>query len=823
MAPRQFIPFASRSAPSTARFDARELAARALIRPAIVAAFALAVPLGAQAQLDDAPARVEPDERRAYAIPAGPLDAVLNRFAATAGVELALDASLTNGLTSTGLSGRMSVAQGFERLLAPHGLEAVRNGGGYVLHRQTHAQGAAVPTLPTIVVNAQGDALPDAYDGGQVARGGRLGMLGNTDFMDTPFNITSYTSKLIEDQQASTVSDVLENDPSVRFTTSTGHIYENYSIRGFNVNADDLAFNGMYGLAPYGHSPTEFIERIEVLKGPNALLNGMSPSGGVGGAINLVPKRAGDKPLARITADYISDSQFGVQADVGRRFGDRNQVGIRMNGSYRDGRTTMDGQNKKREFGSLAFDFKGERARFSLDAYTDTERFDGGSPWMASFASRVAPPPSAGANLLRGAWGKVFNQAVVARAEADVTDRLTVYAGIGSLTYRYAGFINGTRAGAIKPDGSYRAMTYNQDGYNDTLSMEAGVRARFRTGPVKHQLVFSATSLQIEGGTINKTSAAYASNIYAPVDPLLAPSPGSAPKTSETTLSGVALADTLSVANDRVLLTVGLRSQRVRAKTYAAATGKQTADYNETALTPAVGLVFKPFGPDVSLYANYVEGLTQGDTVGDVTAKNYGQMFAPYKSKQIEVGAKWETGEFANTLSLFQITKPSMLRDVASNTYNADGEQRNRGVEWNVFGQVVPRVRVLGGVAYTQAILTHTAVRAYDGNTAFGVPKWTANLGLEWDAPWLAGFTLSGRAVATSAQFVNSSNTQRIPGWTRFDLGARYATRVAGRGVVLRGGVENVANRTFWAGSFNDGFVTQNAPRTFKVSASIDF
>ncbi|KAF1032052.1 MAG: Ferric-anguibactin receptor FatA [Burkholderia lata] len=823
MAFRRFSPSA---ASRPANRPARRRAASRAFEPALAAALALAMPIGAQAQPDDPPSRVDTDERRAYAIPAGALDVVLNRYAVAAGVELASDAALTQHLASDGLNARVGVAEGFARLLAPHGLEAVRTGGGYLVRRRASAVPAAAGAgamLPTIVVNARAEALPEAYTGGQVARGGRLGMLGNADFMDAPFNITSYTSALIENQQAGTVADVLENDPSVRFTTSTGHIVENYTIRGFNVIADDLAFNGMYGLAPYGHSPTEFIERIEVLKGPNALLNGISPSGGVGGAINLVPKRAGDTPLARLTTDYISDGQFGVHADLGRRFGDRNQVGIRVNGAYRDGRTTMDGQNKKREFASLAFDVKGERARFSLDAYTDTERFDNGSPWMASFASQVVSPPSPGTNLLRGAWGKLDNQAVVARGELDLTDRITAYAGIGGLSYRYAGFINGTRAGAIQPNGNYRAVTYNQNGYTDTTSIEAGARARFRTGPVSHQVSLGVTSLQIEAGTINRTSATFASNIYAPIDPPLAPSPGSAPKTSESALTSVALADTLSFARDRVQLTVGLRSQRVHAKTYAAATGLKTADYNETALTPAFALVVRPFGPDVSLYANYVEGLTQGDTVSDVTAKNYGQMFAPYKSKQVEVGAKWETDTFANTLSLFQITKPSMLKDPATNLYSADGEQRNRGVEWNVFGQVVPRLRVLGGVAYTQALLTHTAGGAYDGNTAYGVPKWTANLGLEWDAPWVRGLTLSARAVATSAQCVNSTNTQRIPGWTRVDLGARYATQVAGKAVVLRGAVENVANRTFWAGTFNDGYVTQNAPRTFKVSATIDF
>ncbi len=81
-------------------------------------------------------------------------------------------------------------------------------------------------TLPTVQVSATleraGD-LPAAYAGGQVARGARLGLLGNQDVMDVPFNITSYTAQLIEDQGAKTVADVLNNDPSVRFTTSGSH------------------------------------------------------------------------------------------------------------------------------------------------------------------------------------------------------------------------------------------------------------------------------------------------------------------------------------------------------------------------------------------------------------------------------------------------------------------------------------------------------------------------------------------------------------------------------------------------------------------------
>jgi len=240
-------------------------------------------------------------------------------------------------------------------------------------------------TAPTPPTGEIGN-LPPAYAGGEVARGARLGMLGNRDFMDTPFNVTSYTSALIENQQARTLQQVLENDPSVRMATSAGHIRENFRIRGFPVLGSELALNGLYGLAPDGHVPTEFLERVEVLKGPGALLNGMAPFGAVGGSINLVTKHAGDAPITSVSSDYTSNTQFGTHIDVGRRVGDHNQFGIRYNGVFRKGETALDDQWKVRGLNALALDYREERVRLSIDAYHSQEIFKNGSAFFASFS-----------------------------------------------------------------------------------------------------------------------------------------------------------------------------------------------------------------------------------------------------------------------------------------------------------------------------------------------------------------------------------------------------------------------------------------------------
>ena len=104
--------------------------------------------------------------------------------------------------------------------------------------------------------------------------------------------------------------------------------------------------NGMFGVSPYYRTSPEMFERVEVLKGPSALLNGMPPAGSVGGTVNLVTKRAGDTPLTRVTTTYMSDSQFGGHLDVGRRFGENNAFGARLNAVYRDGAAAVNDQDK---------------------------------------------------------------------------------------------------------------------------------------------------------------------------------------------------------------------------------------------------------------------------------------------------------------------------------------------------------------------------------------------------------------------------------------------------------------------------------------------
>jgi iron complex outermembrane receptor protein len=689
---------------------------------------------------------------------------------------------------------------------------------------------SAAPTLPAVTVtanSAQDQDLPAPYAGGQVAQGARLGMMGNQDVMDTPFNVTSYTAELIQNQQARTLADVMANDASVRFTTSSGHAYENFRIRGFDVNQNDVAINGMYGLAPMGRTPLEFVERVEVLKGPNALFSGMAPSGAVGGTINLVPKRADDTPNATFGVNWQGDGQLGTTIDAGRRFGDANQWGARVNGAFSDGATTLDGQSRKREFLSLGLDYRGSALSASIDAYHSQESFQGGTPAMFWFGGSVVPKaPDPRINQFSTGYGSIQSNAVVGRAEYRFNDNVSVFGGIGRRDSHQSGLINGTHARQIDANGNFTGSIIGQRAYTDATSAEAGLRSRFKTGAVGHELVLQASILDTEDGSATGTASTFRSNIYDPITPVMPGVPDSAPKTAENTLTSLALVDTMSFLDDRLRLTGGLRNQRVKTTNFDK-NGNTTSRYDKQAVTPAVALVVKPWGPDLSFYANYVQGLSKGDSVTDTTATNFGQVFAPYKTEQKEVGVKWNAGTFTNTLALFQINKPMLVTEgtTARPTYADGGEKRVRGVEWNTFGELARGVRVLGGVTYSQGKQTKTSFGRYDGNTAVGAPRWQANTGLEWDTPWIAGLTLSARVQATSSQYADAANKLKIPGWGQLDLGARYAMLVNGKDVVLRLNVNNVFDKHYYAGSFSDTtpIATLGPARTVTASASISF
>ena len=376
-----------------------------------------------------------------FDIAPGSLASVLNRLASTANITLSFDPTIVGRLNSSGVQGNYSVDDALKHLLVNTELQHIHTpSGGYIVAKPSQARVQTLPSVQIVGDAIQPNEIPTEYAGGQVARGGGLGMIGNTDFMDASFNITSYTSGLIENQQARSIANIVDNDPSVqvssrgRGTNVSGG--EAFFIRGFTVRNQDVSMNGLYGVLPRNTIGLESVERVEIMKGPNALLNGVSPWGSVGGGINVVPKRAMDEPLTRVTATYRSDTQLGTHLDVGRRFGDNKNFGVRFNGVYMEGDTAVQRQTSMLGMASVGMDYRGERLRLSGDIGYQKDRTDGasgfGSGLKVSDASSVPDAIDPSESTAQD-WERTENKDVYValHAEYDLMSNITLYGGAG--------------------------------------------------------------------------------------------------------------------------------------------------------------------------------------------------------------------------------------------------------------------------------------------------------------------------------------------------------------------------------------------------------
>lgn len=700
---------------------------------------------------------------------------------------------------------------------------------------------ATEKTLAEITVSASADAsaegLTPSYAGNQVARGGRVGLLGNQDIMDTPFSTTAYTSELMRDQQAKSVADVLQNDPGVRLARGFGNFQELYMIRGFNVYSDDMSYNGLYGLLPRQYVATELLERVEVFRGASAFLNGAAPNNtAIGGTVSVLPKRAGNEPLSQVMLGANSGGGYEAAVDLSRRFGDDQASGLRLNVARRDGGTGVEDEERELSLLALGWDWRSRNVRLSADLGYQEHNLT--QPRPSVTPNGVVPsPPDASKNYAQSwTYSDAKDTFGTVRAEVDFAEHLTGWAAVGAREGREDNVLAGPTVNNANGDMTFtRADNVRED---SVRTGEVGLRGKVSTGPVKHAWAASASIFSSkERNAAAWSGGGHSSNLYNPVDIIPAPAATGGWSGGQLNdplvvgridLTSVALADTLGFAGDTILVTLGARHQEIRNRSYDYNTGAESSDYQKSKATPMAGVVFKAT-QQVSLYANYIEGLTKGATAdathNSAPVTNPGETLKPYVSKQKEIGAKYDGNGLGAGVAVFSTAKSFGMYD-SNNTFTDGGEQRNQGVELSVFGQPTNGLRLLGGVTFLDAEITNSEDASLVGKKAIGVPEYQLNLGADADVPGVRGLAVNARVLRTASQYANADNTMSIPAWTRLDLGARYITQIGEQAVTFRARIDNVTNEAYWAsvGGYPDSnYLVQGAPRTLTVSATIDF
>jgi iron complex outermembrane receptor protein len=649
--------------------------------------------------------------------------------------------------------------------------------------------------------------------------------------LDVPFSIKSYTAALILNQQPQTLGQVLENDPSVRTTNGYGNASELFLIRGFPLDGDDVGIDGLYGVAPRQLISPELYDQVQVLDGANAFLNGAAPGGsGIGGGVNLIMKQAADAPLTRVTGSYASDSLGGGAVDLGRRYGDNNQFGVRINASGTSGGTTLDHEHRDSVMVGGGFDWRSEVAHVSLDLGYQDKGIDFGRSevFLGAGVTSIPKVPSNTRNYGEPwSFTRLKDLFGVLHADYTILADVTLYADVGGRD----GSENGTYTSLTLANAATGAATASFLGVprtDDNESTNAGIRAKFQTGPISHEINIGGSGLWEVGRYAYTFGPSVADNLYNLVyakQPAILFSGGNVNDPypiDRVRLWSVYGSDTISAFDGRAQLIIGVREQNILVRGYSYGGGGLDSSYDASKATPVVGVVLHPT-PQTAVYFNRIEGLAQGPIAPSGTT-NAGELFPPYDSVQYEVGAKYQRANFATSLAFYQIEQPNAYEQSTASgipTYVVDGIQRNRGIEWTISGEIAHGLRVIGGATLTNPALQNTGSAATDGNKAIGIPDYTVNANLEYDLPFLLGGTVTGRVIRTGIQQVDNANALQLPGWTRFDLGARYTFLVHEKPVTARFGVDNIADKRYWESAYG-GYLLQGDGRTFKLSLSVD-
>jgi iron complex outermembrane recepter protein len=655
----------------------------------------------------------------------------------------------------------------------------------------------------------------------------RAGIFGDRKVQETPFSVTPFTSELVRDQQSRRLGDVLSNDSSTRSVGTTNGETETFQIRGLTVQANEVAYDGLYGLQMIRRTGVAYADRIEVFKGPNAVINGISPFGSFGGVINVVPKRAGADPVTDLTLEASTKQSLGGSLDLGRRFGPDQAFGVRLNAAARDGENAIEGSEN--DFGAvdLAFDYKNGGLRLTFDAGYQKDNYKANQQTIGVAAGLAAVPAAPDGSLnLSQAWGSSVSEdkRFVLGLHYEFARDWTASMRYGELEHT-EDFRTPTALTIINAAGDYTFRAVRQPAVFKTETGDIGLRGKFATGAVKHELALNATHYYADNKfAFSIFGPTNTSNIYNPVasaQPNFGPTPNTAAPGNERTFKTFAAADTMSFLGDDLQVTLGLRQQSIEVTNYVNvsdnAPGTVSSVIDQQKVSPVAAVLYK-LSRQWAIYANASEGLAPGPQAPGGTV-NAGTVLPPIEAKSYEVGTKADYGRFGATAALFRTTQQVGITNPTTLVFATDGEAQVSGLELNVFGTPWRNLKLIGGITLLEAEQTKTAGGTNNGKQAVGVPESLMSLYAEWRTP-LPGFSVTGRYLYTDGQFLDAANTRSIPDWSRIDLGMKYVFPNAP--VTLRATVENVTDEAYWASARN-GVLTRGAPRAGFVSAEINF
>ena len=736
---------------------------------------------------------------------------------------------------------------------------------------QSEAGAAQTQTLQNVTVKADRKTVHAARSYSIASDGDmrdrvNLSLLGRANAFTAPISVVNYDEKMLNNKQARTLTDAIAStDASVMAFGGESNTLTGLYFRGFQLDARQFSVNGLAGMYGTQGTANVHVGSAQLIKGASTAVTGMDPEGAVSGALNIETKKASDEGNRKVGLAWFSNNRLQTTADIGQRFGDSKQFGIRANAKLRHGDTPRDGYKEDDKEFALNADYRGEKLRVALDTVYAKRKTNGGRARMQDIqnaAGKLYGAPDGKTNLLPSwNWQNTVGQTHMLTFEYDTDHSFQITGGIGYNKARYYGTLISptvcrTATATCNTANQYTTGTARlTDQYFRTLSMNLSARGEFYTGPVSHNWSTAFDRIIRQRATYRGTAAGRSTatiypergNIAGQLEAFKPDYPNtwenSANLDARIKVNSLALSDTLGFLDNSLRFTVGGRFQHVE---YTDKNANETGKSHR--FSPMLMAAWLP-SPDLVVYGNYMQDLEPADIKTDDDGNT--TMAKPRVSRQFELGVRKNWGDVVTTLSLFQIKRPGYWRGQTNAngrlTYgnksdfakykakggaagDEQGTERNRGIEFNVYGNLLNKtLRPSFGLMYLRADLKNypNSRDMLINGVQVASPRVIAKAGIEWDTPFVQGLTLNANVQYYGKSYQDTQKKYAFPSYTLVDVGARYAKKFGERNTLtVSGAVENLFNRNYWQvqrGQYDRSFAVVGMPRTFWLKADYSF
>jgi catecholate siderophore receptor len=640
---------------------------------------------------------------------------------------------------------------------------------------------------------------------------------------DIPQSITVINRSLIDDQRMTNMSDVVRYVPGVSMAQGEGN-RDTPIFRG-NSSTSDFFVDGVRDDVQYFRDLYN-IERVEALKGPNAMIFGR---GGVGGVLNRVSRLAGWAPTREFVFQGGSYDDRRITADVGQ--GLSSTVAARITGVFERSDSYRQGVELER-YGinpTVALSL-GERTtlRAGYEFFHDQRTADRG---ISSFQGR--PVDTDRSTFFGNA--DLSSSDITANVLVWVLDhRISPHASIRSRTSYgdYDKFYQNVFPGTVNAAGtSVSISAYNNATARRNLFNQTDLTLTEQTGAIGHTILAgvefgrqATDNVRLTGyfHTVSPTTTSVNAPLENPVTSLpveFRPSATDANNHGVATVAAVYAQDQIALSK-HLQAVVGVRYERFDVDFLNNRTGAEFASADGL-VSPRASLIYKPVAP-MSIYGSYTVAYLPraGEQLSSLQLSN--QALDPEEFHNYEVGAKWDvTPGFSFTAAVYRLDRgnvivPDPVDPTVSLLVDA---QRTKGVELGVGGFIAPRWSISGGYAYQDGEITRSlSATVQAGAILAQLPKHSFSLWnkVDFASRWSAALGIISRAD----MFTSTDNTVRLPGYVRVDAAVFYTLRA---GIRAQVNLENLLDEHYFASAHNNTNITPGSPRALRVSLTTRF